>query len=283
MKQIVVGIFAAALVSVTFGHAQSSRPAFEVASIKRNTSAEGNTRIADQPGGRFIASRTALRRLIQFAYRGNQEFLGGPDWIDSDRWDIQAKAAEGEVPLRTGLPDLSVPDTIALMVQSLLEDRFKLKVHTETRQLPVYELLVTKGGPKIKLSEDQTPPSGLLAAGGAQGTAIPRGAMRMGRSDLEVQAISIENFAKALGVLYAGRQVIDKTGLQGLYDIKLQWAPDPGLPNPAGPGPIASAPADQLGPSLFTALQEQLGLRLESTRGPVQVLVIDHVERPSEN
>jgi uncharacterized protein (TIGR03435 family) len=259
------------------------KPSFEVASIKRDTSPEGNARVTDAPGGRFIASRIPLRRVIQFAYRGIDDFIGGPDWIDSDRWDIEAKAADGTVPPRTGLPDMTAPDTIALMVQTLLEDRFKLKVHTETRNLPLFELSVAKSGPKMKLSDDQTPPTALQGAGGSRGAGLARGAMRLGRNEFEGQAQTMDIFAKALGAVYAGRPVVDRTGLKGLYDIKLQWTPDPAVSAPAAPGVAGNSSTAPSGPSLFTAIEEQLGLKLESSRGPLPVLVIDSVQKPSEN
>ncbi|HEY2383165.1 MAG TPA: TIGR03435 family protein [Terriglobia bacterium] len=270
---------------LVFTFPQSTRPSFDVAAIKRDTSAEGNASIAAQPGGRFVASRIALRRVIQFAYRDNQEFIGGPDWLDTDRWDIEAKAPDGTVLPRAGVLDIATPDTIALMVQSLLEDRFKLKAHKEMRDLPLYELRVAKGGSKVKASDDQTPPEALLGGGGGgggrRGGGVPRGGIRMGRGDLEGQAMSMSIFATALGALYAGRPVVDQTGLKGLYDIRLQWTPDPGLNANIGPGgPVPAAPA---GPSLFNALDEQLGLRLESAKGPLPVLVIDSIQRPSEN
>ena len=102
---------------------RAQKPSFEVVSIKVNAAGR-NASIAVQPGGRFVASQTTLRRLLQFAYRGNQDFIGGPDWLDTVRWDIEGKAAEGTAPARAGLLDFAVPDTTALMVQSLLEDRF---------------------------------------------------------------------------------------------------------------------------------------------------------------
>src|SRR5215831_6269576 len=126
----------------------AKKPEFEVASVKVNKAPEGTPGIGDQPGGRFVASRVPLRRLIQFAYRGNQDFIGGPDWIDTERWDIEAKAPEGTVPRRAGPLDAMKPDTTALMVQSLLEDRFKLRSHQETRDLPLYEQTVAKNGAK---------------------------------------------------------------------------------------------------------------------------------------
>jgi uncharacterized protein (TIGR03435 family) len=138
----------------------TAKPSFEVATIKRNTAVLGGSRQGEQPGGRFSASRVTLRSLIGFAhYPGGGNVLSGPSWMDSDLWDAEAKAADGSVQPRPRLIDLNAPaGTIQLMVQSLLEDRFQLKLHSETRELPVYELIFAKGGPKAKLAEDQSPP-----------------------------------------------------------------------------------------------------------------------------
>ncbi len=276
---LVIGTAVMTAVSQT---GQAQKPSFEVVSIRLNSTGR-NASVAVQPGGRFVASQTTLRRLLQFAYRGHQDFTGGPDWLDTDRWDIEAKAAEGAAPARAGLLDFGVPDTTALMVQSLLEDRFKLVAHTETRELPIYELTLAKSGLKMKLSEDQTPAPSLVGGGGGRrGGSLPRGGISIGGSDLEIQAQPVSLLALALGAVYAGRPVVDKTGLKGLYDIKLQWTPDTGLTAPTGPGvpPTAAAPS---GPSLAAAIEEQLGLHLQPARGPLPVLVIDSVQRPTEN
>jgi uncharacterized protein (TIGR03435 family) len=280
MKGRAIALITLAVLTVSWAQTPpTKKPAFDVFSVKLNTSPEGAASIGDQPGGRFVANRVTLRRVIQFAYRGNQDFIGGPDWIDTDRWDIEAKAAEGAVPLRAGPLDITSPDTLALMVQSLLEDRFKFTSHQETRELPLYNLTVSKGGAKIKLSEDQTPPAA-LAATSAGGRGNPaRGGIRFGRSNVEAQAQSMDLLATALGALYAGRPVVDKTGLKGLYDFQLRWTPNAAL----NPDANQTIPASPPGPSLFNALEEQLGLKLESGKGPLPVLVIDRVERPSEN
>jgi uncharacterized protein (TIGR03435 family) len=271
-----------------FSQSSGTKPSFEVATIKRNTALQGGSRQGDQPGGRFVATRVTLRSLIGFAAYGGQ-LLGGPSWMDSDLWDVEAKAAEGIVPPRTRMLDLNAPpSTIALMVQSLLEDRFQLKIHKETRDLPIYELTVAKGGLKVKLSEDQSVPT-FPEAGGPppqRGGTMPRGAMRMGRGDFEVSSISFDNLAKALGALYLGRPVFDKTGLKGLYDIKLQWTPDATFGVPIGPGGPVGGPEplpDPTAPTIFNALQEQLGLKVDSAKGPVEVLVIDSAEKPTAN
>lgn len=275
----IFGLAVLAVAAESAAQAPGRKPVFDVASIKLDPVTEGNASIADQPGGRFVASHITLRRVIQFAYRDNQQFLGGPDWLDRDRWNLEAKAADGTVPQRSSAFSMAVPDTIALMVQSFLEDRFKLKAHRETRELPVYELTIAKSGAKVKLSDDQTPPAAILGGGGQRGGPLPRGGIRLGRGDLEGQAQTMAIFATALGTLYVDRPVVDKTGLKGLYDIRLQWTPDNGLAATVNPNAAPAAP----GPTLFNALEEQLGLRLESAKAPLPVLVIDFVQKPTEN
>jgi uncharacterized protein (TIGR03435 family) len=129
----------------------ATKPSFEVAVIKQNTALQGNSRLLDRPGDRFLATRVMVRRLMAYAYRGrNIEFFGGPAWLDSDLWDIEAKAPAGTaLPSPTALPDMNKPDAMALMVQSLLEGRFQLKIHYETRELPIYELTLTRVARKL--------------------------------------------------------------------------------------------------------------------------------------
>jgi uncharacterized protein (TIGR03435 family) len=280
MKGTAIALIPLAILIVSWAQTPpTKKPAFDVFSVKLNTSPEGAASIGDQPGGRFVGDLITLRRVIQFAYRGNQDFIGGPGWIDTDRWDIEAKAAEGSVPLRAGPLDITRPDTLALMVQSLLEDRFKFTSHQETRELPLYNLTVSKGGAKVKLSEDQTPPAALAATSSSGRGNAARGGIRFGRGNVEANAQSMDLLATALGALYAGRPVVDKTGLKGLYDFQLRWTPDAAL----NPNASQTIPANPPGQSLFNALEEQLGLKLESGKGPLPVLVIDRVERPSEN
>src|SRR5262245_40751857 len=135
-----------------------AKPAFEVASIKPNKSGDNRVSIGGGAGGRFVATGVPLRLLMTVAFRVRDfQVSGGPGWSQTDRWDIEARAEEGSVPSPQGPPDPNVPDPMALRVQSLLEDRFQLKLHRETREMPVYELTVSKGGSKLKLSEDQNP------------------------------------------------------------------------------------------------------------------------------
>ena len=267
-------------IALFFQQPAGTKPSFEVATIKPSTSGDNRIAILAQPGGRFVATNASLKMLMGTAWRVRDfQISGGPNWAGTDRWNIEAKAEAGSIPPPTGPPDPTVIPPLMLMLQSLIEDRFQLKIHRETKELPVYELVVARGGPKIKPSEDQSPPS--LGQPPQRGGPMPRGNMRMGRGDLEANGVPVSNFILGLSQ-QLGRTIIDKTGLKGLYDFKLQWTPEfaQGPVVPGGPEP-PPPPAD--GPSIFTAIQEQLGLRLESTKGPVDVLVIDSVQKPSEN
>jgi uncharacterized protein (TIGR03435 family) len=263
-------------------------PEFEVASIKPNLSGLNLLHFQPSPGGRLLVENFPLRRLIQRAY-GVEGFQisGGPVWIDFDRYDIEARAG--------GNP--SEKQMTGPMLQGLLKDRFKLRLHTETKQLPVYDLTVARGGLKLQRSKDgsctvfsmSTPLPPMLAPGekspafcGFSGFGV-EGLKRT----LDVLGISMTELAATLSKGELRRTVIDKTGLAGVFDVHMKWAIDPsGGPGNAGqPGdPGAAAPSpDSPGPSIFAALQEQTGLKLESSKGPVQTLVIDHVEKPSSN
>lgn len=255
-------------------------PDFEVASIKPDKSAIGMARLMFTPDG-FSATNIQLKMLVSEAYGVRQDLLsGGPGWFDTARYDIEAKVAGPDV---AELRKLSF-DQRKSMFRPLLADRFKLKVHSETKTLAVYELVIAKNGPTLH----EAKPGDTYANGikGPDGNAHA-GMMRMGPGEFTAQGIPIANFANMLSQ-QLHRTVLDKAGLTGQYDITLKWAPDEGTrPMPGGPGgspPGAdNAPPQDSGPSIFTAIQEQLGLKLESTKGPVETLVIDHVETPSEN
>jgi len=199
--------------------------------------------------------------LMEQAY-GIRDFqiVGGPSWLGSDRYDITAKP-EGA----------ATSDQVKVMMQALLKDRFQLQFHRETKELPTYALVVAKGGPKVHASEE------------VSGSDKPKGMRRqmMGRGQFTLEGAPMSAFAEQLARVL-GRSVIDKTGLTGNYDVKLEYTPDDtGMMK--GPREDAPAPADASGISIFTALQDQLGLKLESTKGPVEILVIDRAEKPSEN
>ena len=235
---------------------------FEVASIKPSAPGGRGMSIMRQPGGRFTTTNISLKSLITFAYDlRDHQVTGGPNWLDSDRFDIVAKP-EGDVPA-----GLEGNEKIRIMLQALLADRFKLAIHRETKEMPVYLLAIAKSGPKLQESPSET-----------KGPQI-----RMGRGELTGHKIGTDMIAKVLsGQL--GRNVVDRTGLKGSYEMKLDWTPD--MSQAVGPGEKAEVhdnPSDTDGPSIFTALQEQLGLKLEPSKAPVEMVVIDHVEKAAEN
>jgi bla regulator protein BlaR1 len=252
---------------------------FEVASIKPSGGDDRRTMIQIQPGGGFRASGMTVKMLLTQAYDVREfQVSGGPSWINTKRYDITAKSEHSDE--AQSLPDdprkmtdeqrKTVSDQMRERLRALLAERFQLTIHRETKEQSVYALVVGKGGSKLKESETK------------EGTG-PRGMMRMGRAQLSGQGVPLQMLTQSLSS-QLGRPVIDRTGLKGNFDFKLEWTPDPGQPAamPAN-GPDAPPPPDPNGPSIFTALQEQLGLRLESQKGPVEMLVIDKVEKPSEN
>lgn len=271
----VIALAAAAL------YAQSAAvPRFEVAAIKPSN-VQNMMYVRALPGGRLNAL-APLKLLLQNAYSLQAyQIVGGPSWIDSDRFEIEAKA-EGN-PSR---------EKLLQMLQPLLADRFHLQAHRESRDLPVYALTVAKGGPKlpahqagscVSLTPDSGPPRpapGFSPPCGHLGIlGVPNGARLLGGD------IALPELIRTLAMIL-GRPVLDRTGLTAAYDVKLEFTPDSlaaGLgrqvKNSAEPQP----PSDDAPPSIVTALQQQLGLKLESTKGPVDILVIDHVERPTAN
>ncbi|MBI3208323.1 MAG: TIGR03435 family protein [Candidatus Solibacter usitatus] len=240
-----------------------AQQAFEVASIKPNQANDHRIMMSIQPGG-FKASGITTKMLISQAF-GVKDFqvTNTPGWVDSERFDINAKV-EGA----TG--DMTM-DKLRPLMQALLLERFQLKYHKEPKELPVYALVMGKNGHKMKAVE----------GGGKE----QRGQMKMGRGQLSASAVGIAMIAQNLSRML-GRDVIDKTGLTGNFDFNLEWTPEPGQgfgPGGHPPNPDAIAPAGPNGPSIFTAVQEQLGLRLESQKGMVDVIVIDNVSKPTEN
>jgi uncharacterized protein (TIGR03435 family) len=257
-------------------------PKFEVASIRP---CDPSGPIA---GGRGAPPATSLRlvcntvvQLIRSAYDTNADGLaskmipsspisGGPSWINSDRYTILAKA-DGAVPQ----PMMSGP-----MLRTLLEDRFQLRVRREIREVPVYELTMAKGGPKLKPSQEGSCPTPNPAGGSCPGSLW---ISKKGSNMVIDQQETIAGFIRMLSQR-VGRPVIDKTGINGSFDFHLEFAPDEFSGGTRGdPAIQAGALPDSSGPTIFTAVQEQLGLKLESARGPGEFLVVDHVERPSEN
>jgi uncharacterized protein (TIGR03435 family) len=260
---------------------------FEVASIKPSSELRFMA-IRPLPGGRLTAT-APVKLLIQNAYfLQDFQIVGGPSWIDSDRFEIDAKA-EGN-PTR---------DQLFRMLGPLLEDRFQLKTHRETRELPVYALAIAKNGPKLTAPKEGAcsalDPSGPPPPPPRPGQPLSPPCGHLGvlgeRAGVRIQGgqIAIPELIRILAMVM-GRPVLDRTGLSGTYDISVVFFPDSlaaGLNHQvkAGDGsaaPPATAP-DNGPPSIVTALQEQLGLKLDSAKGPVEVLVIDHIERPTAN
>jgi uncharacterized protein (TIGR03435 family) len=220
------------------------------------------------PDGGFIAKGALLRDLACEAYDvPPSTCLGGPAWLSSDRYDIEAKP-DGMIAerLQTLTPEQwnSVQNQ---MIIALLADRLKLKVHRETKELPIFALVVSKGGPKLQEAKaGDMYPKGLK---GADGQGLGAGSTSIGNGRLIAQGISMGRLAEQLTDKLE-HIVQNHTGLTGVYDFTLRYSDD-------------DASANSVAPSIFTAIQEQLGLKLESTKAPVSVLVIDHVERPSAN
>ncbi len=221
-------------------------PSFEVVSVKPNNSGSGRSSESTGPG-LLTATNITINSLIQQAF-GVRAFQisGGPGWLTSENYDIAAKTGTSK--------DLSELE-LRPYIQALLADRFRFRYHRETKEMQVYSLVVARGGAKLPVDSGE----------GDATTNVTNGA---GKSTVQSTRSSMAHLASLLGARL-DRVVNDNTGLTEKYRIQLEWAPNP-------------AP-ESAEPSLFTALQEQLGLRLEATKGPVEIIVIDGVEKPSEN
>lgn len=292
-RQLARVLLAAA--SLTVAAAQSPAPAFEVVSIKPNHADDGRVMVRIAPGGRFEAQNVTVRFLLQDAYGvKDSQIVGAPGWIDSEHFNIDAKADDSSAGDASkdgqGKADRDKQQAqFRLMMQAMLADRFKLVLHHDTKELSEYALVVAKNGPKLKetTAAAMDPVSAGPPPRPGPDAPMPKGSIRMmGRGDLTVAGVGLGQFADVLS-RQIGQIVVDKTGLKGEYDFTLKWTPDEGqgqmFRGAGGPPSDGAPPPDAAGPSIFTALQEQLGLKLESQKGPVDVLVIDHLERPSEN
>ncbi len=251
MRHAAIAVFLMTFVPVALLAQAAAQPAFEVASVKPNRSGDASMSFRASAGSdEFRATNSTVRSLIRQAFQVSQasELSGGPSWLDTDRFDIVAKANSPAVPK---LP----------MVRALLAERFKLITHRETMTLPIYALVVVKRDQRLQSSS-------------AECTARPSPCrIQLGPGVLAGRGVPMALLVSTLSGA-AQRRVVDRTDIQGPVDIDLHWSAD-------GPARGDTSPTDS--PSIFTAVQEQLGLKLESTRGPVEVLVIDHVERPTED
>jgi uncharacterized protein (TIGR03435 family) len=256
------------------------KPEFEVASIKPAAPDARGMYIRTTPGGTLTITNMSLKEIMVLAWRVQPyQIEGGPAWISSAHFDISAKPEnkpkDGDLPL---------------MLQALLADRFQLKIEHQTKDLPIYALVLARKDGKLgpKLTESQEggctkPDPNNPPPPRETGKAPPRncGQQMMSPRSLTAFQVPLENICPMLGRIL-GRTVVDKTGLKGNYDISMEWAPDDAqqatLP-PDAPRPDTDASAS----SIFTAIQEQLGLKLESQKGPVEMLVVQKAEKPSGN
>jgi uncharacterized protein (TIGR03435 family) len=260
------------------GQTAPSQPAFEVASIKPSNPEGGGMQIGVSPGGVFTAKNVTLKALIQQAYEVRDfQISGGPGWLDTERYDITAKGqtgvSEDDVRKMTKEQRRRLEEQLLTEVRSLLGDRFQLRVHQDTKDLPVFALAVAKGGAKLKPAAD----------GGDAGGGLTLRRGETGKWEMTGNRVPLASLVKILAK-QVGRTVVDQTGLTGDYDFKMTFSPDIGQQSPDPGDEGGSRPAvDADGPSIFSALQVQLGLKLDAQKGPVEVVVIDSVQKPSAN
>jgi uncharacterized protein (TIGR03435 family) len=238
--------------------AWSAQPEFEVASIKPNNSPDFNGTWRFTGGGLFTGENIPLRFLIMSAFQIRDYQLSGlPGWVNQVKYDIQARGP--------GAPD---EGQIAVMLQSLLRDRFHFEYHRVTKEGPIYALVAARGG--VKLQESKEGPCAPPTSDKPETVECATYSTR--RNQVDTKRITMEKFAIALST-QLDRPVVDRTGYTKTFDAHLEWTPTE----------IAADPNGEPGPSIFTAIQEQLGLRLEAQKGPVETLVIDRIEKPGDN
>ena len=268
--------FVLILVIAVGANALAQAPAFEAASVKRRTEPGGGF-VGRQPGGRFTAQGASLQDLIVFAYDLQPyQIVDGPRWMNTERWDVTASGATG------------TPADVLRALQQLLADRFLLVVRREMRELPVYAVVLARSdgrpGPQLKRSEidcdavqAQAMKTGVIPPNAKQ-LCIAEGrigSIRIGGAPLSVFATMVSTRLQ--------RAVVDRTGLTGPWDLTLTYTPEPSQIAQGALSPGDQPAFDPSGPSIFTAVQEQLGLKLDSTRAPVDVLVIARAEFATDN
>lgn len=283
MRALATAAIAAVLLA-SLAAAQDTRSVtFEAASVKKFVAAAGGGFVGRQPGGRLTATGATMREVIEFAYLIQPfQLVNAPSWINEERWDINARLAAPPGPAAPGQPD----DTL-LALRALLADRFQLTIHRETRQLPIYALVLARPDGRLgtQLTKSPIDCDALRAARNKGDTSpLPPAAKQCGTQgrigSLAMGGSPMAMFADALS-RRLGRPVADRTGLTGTWDLTLTHGVEASqIPPQLPPG---TPPPDPDGPSIFTALQEQLGLKLDSTTGPVEVLVVDRIERARED
>jgi uncharacterized protein (TIGR03435 family) len=268
-------------------NAVGGMPVYEVTSIKPNKSPDDRTNLMYVPDG-LTGTNVTVQMLVRLAFGvQDNQISGAPSWVNSESYNIEARMDRSAADEMRKMSEDQRKVARQHMLQALLADRFSLTLHQETKDLPVYALVISKNGPKLRKAK----PGDTYADGFKGIDGLPAGPHNMvltGRGEFKAQAQPISALARALSHAL-GRPVLDRTGLTGSYDITLEWTPDEihgaTMKEPAG----GQQPADSIvasepsGPSIFTAIQEQLGLKLEPQKGATEVLVIDHVEKPSEN
>jgi uncharacterized protein (TIGR03435 family) len=239
----------------------SKTPEFEVASI-RPTDAKTLAMVYRPSLDRFTVTGLTVRNLIYFAYNIKYGYnTGGPGWVDYDQFDVDAKIDDAFVETYKKMTEKERDAQLRLMLQALLKERFKLEVKTETKELPIFALVVAKRGLKMKPSAAETGDAAKQGARWSRSTT--NGLMKLTAKNASLDGL-VGNLVVQPSV---NRMVVDDTGLKGPFDFELEWAIN----------------SDSSGPDIFAALQEQLGLKLEPRKGPVETLVVEHVEKPSEN
>jgi uncharacterized protein (TIGR03435 family) len=243
------------LVALNGALAQPTPQAFEVVSIKQSTEPEGSSNWHSSPAGSLRMHNQTLKALIRIAYKvRDAQVSGGPKWLDSDRYHIDAKASGP-----------ASDSQLMILLQSLLAERFKLALHREQKPLPGYALTVAKGGVKMQRAE----------LGGPSRSNSNRGHMT-------ATGLSMERFAQTLWGM-TGSPVSDETHLSGVFNFTLDWTREEDRPIIPGDTPAPVAAADPSAPpNIFAALQDQLGLKLEPRKIPMEILIIDHAEKPAD-
>jgi uncharacterized protein (TIGR03435 family) len=247
-------------------------PNFAVSWVKPTGVKDGRWRLAPTADG-WSALDVSVLQMVKEAYAIDQDdrIQGAPSWLSTEKFDFEAKVDDADIRAFQALHF----EQECVMLQRLLADRFSLALHFETRQLPLYVLTVAKGGPKMH--ESPPDPNDPIIQHGMGGLI-----RKSNGHQWAVEKETMPALARFL-TLVLGNPVVDQTGLTGRYDFELDWAPDASLNMSAANNSPPPTPAVPAGPSIFTAVKDQLGLRLESQKGPVQVLVIDHVAQPSPN
>jgi uncharacterized protein (TIGR03435 family) len=246
-------------------------PSFDVISVKPDNADGGGMRLAFTEDGLSFENIPVHMLLTQSLQMNDDQIIGEPSWTKTDRFYVDAKV---EGPDIVTLSKLDSRQRSGMLTQ-ILTDRFKMKSHIETRELPIYTLVLAKGGPKLQDAIQPAVGPDSPCPGSGPSFDVSRGSMAL-------KNVKLQFFLPFLSE-QLGRTIIDRTGLTGSYDFTLSWAPDEGTRDIRGATYTGKLTPDQSGPSVFTAIQEQLGLRLESGKGPVKVLVIDHIEKPAAN